>query len=282
MDKMTDGRYVNSDVFYNGDCIQKGNNRNRLQRNVSQDVYGPMDGDNCSDKSANGTYVNDDVFCDVCHVQNDNDCKGLKNNLSHDTYVPIEVGYNFMKRLGNGTYENSDAFCNKYHLQKDNDCKELQGNLSKNVYMSMDSINGCVNANSIKNPSKILPPLVSTYTKKPTEYITIENNIYQKEIVKKIKNYSRKEENQVEIKKSTNKKQLRPLSAGFNQILSLESDPKDTKKRYSEIYDVPNSPRPRLPIKTQCNKKSAFRLRSNACVSENKRTYLKETKSADV
>ena len=40
-----------------------------------------------------------------------------------------------------------------------------------------------------------------------------------------------------------NKKQLRPLLEGFNQIISLDSDPKDIKKRYS-VYDVPNSPRP--------------------------------------
>ena len=282
MDKLTDERYVNSDIFCDGDFIQKGNDRNRLQKNVSQDVHVPMDGGNCSDKLVNGTYVNDDVLCNVCHVRNNNDWKRLKNDLSQDTYVPIEVGYNFMNRSANGTYENSDTFCDKYLLQKDKDYEGLQRNLSKDVYVSMVPLDGSANGNSIKNPTQMLPPLVSTESKKPIDYITIENNIYQEEIVKKMKNYSRKDENKAEIEKSTNKKQLRSLSTGFKKIPSLRSDPKDAKKRYSEIYDVPSSPRPRLPTKTQRNKESVFRSRSNACVSQNKRTYLKETKSADV
>ena len=281
MDKLADGRYVNSDVFCDRDCIQKGNDCNRLQRNVSQDVYVPMDGDNCSNKLANGTYVNDDVFCHPCHVQNDNDCKRFQKHLSEDTYVPIEVGYNFVSRLANKTYENGDAFSYIYHLQKDNDCRGLQKNLSQGEYVPMDSIINCRNENSVKNTPQMLPPLVSTDTDEPSEYITINNNIYQKEIVKKIKSYSKREENQAKINKATNKKQLRPLSEGFNEIPPLKSDLRGTKKCYSE-YDVPNSPRPKLPLRTQRNGEPVFRSRSNACVSQNRRTYLKETKSADV
>ena len=82
-------------------------------------------------------------------------------------------------------------------------------------------------------------------------------------------------------KNPINKKQPRPLSEGFDQILSMEPDPESTKRRYCEIYDVPDT-RPIFPPKMQRNRESVFRSRSNACVSQNMRACLKETKSADI
>ena len=276
MDKFADETYENSDTFYNGYCKDK--DCNIFQRNVSQDIYVPMEGHVCSDRLANDTYENDDVFCNARHAYKHNDPKRLYNDLSHDIYVPIEVGYNFMKKLASDTYENGDVFCNLFNHHKDNHYKDLQRNVSEDTYVPMDSFSRCLDENSIENPSQTLAPLVPTDTNIPNVYITGENNIYKKEIVNKIKNFAKKEECRIETKKSTNRKQLRPLSKGFNQIISLEPDPQDTKRCYSEIYDVPNT-RPILPTKIKRNKESAFRSRSNACVSENIRTYLKETKS---
>ena len=271
------------------DRIQKDRICSGLQRKVSQDIYVPMAGHICLDRLANGRYKNHDAFCNICHVYKHNGSKRLHSNLSQDIFVPLDIFYNFMSRLAaKGTYENGDVFCYIYNLQKDNDCERLQRNVSEDVYVSMDSFNGCFDKNSIENPSQIVAPVAPTDTNKPIEYIRVKNNIYKKEIVKKRKNFAKKEECQIEIKKPTNNEKLRPLLEGFNQILSLESDPKDTKIRYTEIYDVPNSPRPRLPIETQRYKESetqrykesVFRLRSNACLSQNKKTYLKEAKSA--
>ena len=316
MDKFADERYVNGDVFYNGCRIQKDKDckklqrnvsqdiyvpmeghifldrlqRNvsqdiyvpmeghifldRLQRNVSQDIYVPMEGHIFLDRLANFKYENDDVLCDVCH----NDSKKLHSDLSQDIYVPIEVAYNFMNRLANDTYGNGDVNSNICHLQKDNDCKGLQRNVSEDAYVSMNSSNVCFDENSIENPSQMLAPLAPTDIVKP---IKVQNNIYRKKAVKKIKNFAKNEDCQIKIKNQTNRNQIRPLSERFNQIPSLESEPEDTKRCYSEIYDVPNT-RPILPPKIKRNKEPVFRSRSNACVSQNIRTYLKETKSAGI
>ena len=241
-----------------------------------------MGGHTCLDRLANGRYENHDGFCNVCHVYKHNGSKRLHSNLSQDIFVPLDVFYNFMSRLAaKGTYENGDVFFYIYNLQKDNDCKILQRNVSEDVYVPMDSFNECFDENSKENPSQMLAPLAPTDTKKPIEYIRVKNTIYKKEIVKKRKNFAKQQkECQIRIKKPTNNEKLRPLPEKFNQLLSLESDSKDTEIRYSEIYDVTNSPRPRLPIETQHYKESVFRLRSNACVSQNKSTYLKEANSA--
>ena len=276
MDKLADERYVNSDVFYNGYHIQKDKDCKRLQRNVSQDLYVPMEGHIFLDRLANNvTYENDDVLCDVCHFYKHNDSKRLYSDLSQDIYVPIEVAYNFMNRLANDTYENSDVFSYIYDLQKDNEYKGLQRNVSEDVYVSMDR---CFDENSIEKPSQMLAPLVPTDTRKP---INVQNGICRKKAVKKIKNFAKKEECLIKSKNETNKKQIRPLSEGFNQILSLDSEREQTKRCYSEIYDVPNT-RPILPPKMKRNKESVFRSRSNACVSQNIRTYLRETKSSSI
>ena len=120
----------------------------------------------------------------------------------------------------------------------------------------------------------MLASLTPTDTNKT---ITVENNIYRKKCVKKIKNFAKKEECLTKFKNQKNKKQLRPLSEGWNQILILESDPEDTKRCYSGILDVRNT-RPTLLTKMDGNKKSVFRSRSNACVSQN----IKEIKSAGI
>ena len=118
----------------------------------------------------------------------------------------------------------------------------------------------------------MLASLSLTDTNKSIEYIRVKNNIDKKEIVKKRKNFAKKKECQIKIKKPAYDEKLKPM----------ESSPRNTKIRYSEIYDVLISPRPRVPIETQRYEKSVFRLRSNACVSQNKRTYLKEAKSARI
>ena len=232
MEKFADDIFENSDVFYNRYCKDK--DCNRLQRNVSHDIYVPMENCTYSDRLANGTYENVDTFCNACRAYENNNSKRLYSDLSQDIYVPIEICYSFMDRLATCTYENGDVSCNIYN-----------------------------------------------HTNKPIENITGENEIYKKEIVKKIKNIVKKKECQIKTEKSTNKKQLRPLSEGFNQTLFLETDAEDTKRCYSEIYDVPNT-RPILPTKIQQNKESVFCSRSYACVSQNIRTYLKETKSAGI
>ena len=79
--------------------------------------------------------------------------------------------------------------------------------------------------------------------------------------MKNRRNFAEKEECQMKINKPKNKMQLRPLSEGFNEIFSLESSLKDTRKRNSEIFDVPNSPRPRPTIKTEHNKKNPYFVR---------------------
>ena len=145
----------------------------------------------------------------------------------------------------------------------------------------MDACSSFLDENSIENLSQTLIPLVPTDTKKPIEYITGESNIYKKKLATKIKNFAKIEAFRIKTKKPTNKKQFRPLPEGFNQILSLEPDPKNAKRCYSEIYDVPNT-RPMPPVKIEQNKESAFRSRSDACVSQNVMTYLKETKSAGI
>ena len=279
MDKVTDKMYENSDVFYNG--YHKNKDCNRLQRNVLQDTYVSMEGCICSDRLSNGTYENVDAFCNVCHGYKHNDSKRLYSDLSQDIYVPIEDGYNFMNRLASCTYENGDGSCNTYNHHKDNHSKKLPRNVSVDSYVSMHSFSRYPEESSIESPSQTPAPLAPTDTNKPIEYITGENNIYKKVIVEKIKNFAKKKECQIKTKKSTNKKELRPLSEGFNQILSRETDAEDTKRCYSAIYDVP-TPRPILPTKIHHNKESVFRSRSNACVSQNIRTYLKESKSAGI
>ena len=79
--------------------------------------------------------------------------------------------------------------------------------------------------------------------------------------MKNRRNFEEKEECQMKINKPKNKMQLRPLTEGFNEMLSLESNLKDTRKRNSEIYDMPNSSRPRLTIKTERNKKNPYFVR---------------------
>ena len=281
MDKFANKIYAKSDAFFKRYQIQKDKICSGLQGKMSQDKYVPMEGHICLERLENGRYENHDVFCNVCHVYKHNGSKRLRSDLSQDIFVPLDVFYIFMSRLAaKGTYENGDVFCYIYNLEKDNDCKRQQRNVSEDVYVSTDSFNRCFDENSINNPSQMLAPLVPTDTNKPIEYIRVKSNIYQKEIVKKRKNFAKKEECQIKIKKPTHNEKLRPLSEGFNQILSLESSPKNTRIRYSEIYDVPNSPPPTIPIETQHYKEFIFRLRSNACVSQNKRTYLKEAKSA--
>ena len=235
-----------------------------------------MEGHICLDTLTNGRYENHDVFCNACHVYKHDGSKRLHSNLSQHIFVPLDVFYNFMSRLAaKSTYENGDVFWYKHNLQKDNDYKRRQRNLSKDAYVSFSR---CFAENSMKNSSQMLAPLVPTDTNKPIEYIRVKSNIYQKEIVKKRKNFAKKKECQMKIKKPTHNEKLRPPLEGFNQILSLESSPRNTKIRYNEIYDAPNSPPPRIPIEAQHYKEFIFRLRSNACVSQNKRTYLKEAK----
>ena len=53
--------------------------------------------------------------------------------------------------------------------------------------------------------------------------------------------------------------------------------PQPLQKDYGEIYCVPNN-RPVFPTKIQDKNELPFRSRSNACVSKNKKLYLKETK----
>ena len=271
MNKFADETYGNSDAFYNG--YFKDEDCNRLQRNVSQH-YVPMEGHVFSDRLPNDTDENGNVFCNARHAYKHNDPKRLCNDLSNDIYDPVEVGYNFMNRLASDTYENG----NIYNPHKDNYYKELKRKVSEDAYVSMDSFSRCLDENSIQNPSQTLAPLAPPDTNIPIVYITGENSVYKKEIVKKNKEICVKE--RMSNKNPINKKQPRPLSEGFDQILSLEPDPESTKMSYSEIYDVPNT-RAILPPKMQRNKESVFRSRSNACVSQNMRTYLKETKSAD-
>ena len=64
MDKFADDILKNSDVFYNRYCKDK--DCNRLQRNVSHDIYVPMENCTFSDRLANGTYENVDTS--VMHV----------------------------------------------------------------------------------------------------------------------------------------------------------------------------------------------------------------------
>ena len=279
MDKFAGETYVKSDASYDG--YYKNKDCNRSQIKVSQDVYVPMEGHIYSDRLENGTYENDDVFCNACYAYRHDDFKRLYSDLSQDIYVPIEVAYNFMNRLSYGTYGNGNVFSITCSHHKDNHCEGLQRNMSEDAYVSLDACSSYLDENSIENLSQTLVPLVPTDTKKPIEYITGENNIYKKKLATKIKNFAKKEPFRIKTKKPTNKKQFRPLSEGFNQILSLNPDPEDAKRCYSEIYDVPNT-RPMLPNKIEQNKESAFRSRSNACVSQNLRTYLKETKSAGI
>ena len=276
MDRFANKSYVKSDVFLKRSQIQEDKICSGLQGKVSEDIYVPMEGHICLNRLTNGRYENHDVFCNACHVYKHDGSKRLHSNLSQDIFVPLDVFYNFMSRLAaKSTYENGDVFWYKHNPQKDNDYKRRQRNVSKDAYVSFSR---CFDENFMENSSQMLAPLVPTGTNKPVEYIRVKHNIYDKEIVKKRKNFAKKKECQIKIKKPTHNEKLRPLSEGLNQILSLESSPRNTKIRYNEIYDVPNSPRPRIPIETQRYKGSVFRLRSNACVSQNKRTYLKEAK----
>ena len=75
---------MNSGIFYNGYHLQKVKDCNRFQRNASQDIYVPMEGQICSGRLANGTYENYDVLCHICHAYKRNDYKKLHSTLSQD------------------------------------------------------------------------------------------------------------------------------------------------------------------------------------------------------
>ena len=56
--------------------------------------------------------------------------------------------------------------------------------------------------------------------------------------------------------------------------------PQLIKKDFRELYCVPNS-RPAFPTEIQDKKEFAFRSRSNACISQNKKMYLNKIKYTD-
>ena len=135
----------------------------------------------------------------------------------------------------------------------------LQNNNLEDSYIRMNPSNSYIDHNSIKNSLQRLSTAISTKKSKSIKNDEDENSINCQEIVKKRKNHAKKDEYQLQVTTSTEKLKFCLSQEDLTKILSSE------------------------PVtETQPQKKPLFRTRSNACIAQNKKMYLKKFNSANI
>lgn len=183
-----------------------------------------------------------------------------------------------------GAYEIVDICCNAYREQKGN-WKQNERNLSQNRYVSMDTL---LDKNHIKNSTQRSVPVDLVGNNKTIEKSTIEIKTKKKKPIKTPNKSGEICVYPVHATPASRKIQFNLLMDELNHAFSKNFITQKTKDIKSQVmkrdcgglYCVPNN-RPAFPTEIQDKKEFAFRSRSNACVSQNKKTYLKETKYAD-
>ena len=181
-----------------------------------------------------------------------------------------------------GAYEIADI-CNAYSKQT-NDWDEIERNLPQGRYVRMDAL---FNKNCKNNPTQKLVTVDSTGDNKFVGKSAIRKKMQKEEPMKKINRSGKIGAFGVHLAVSR-KAQFGLLMDELKQIFSQQSitdktrniKPQALQKDYGEIYCVPNN-QPAFPTEIHNKKEFTFRSRSNACVSKNKKLYLKETKFTD-
>ena len=161
--------------------------------------------------------------------------------------------------MGNLSDDDDYSHCKGCNENETNINAAFQKNNLEDDYICMNPYNGYIDHNSIKSYSHRLSAALSIEKSKSTNNDGNANDIICQEIVKKRKNYTKQDEYQVQVTTSTEKLQLSLSQEDLTKILS-----------------------PEPVIETQPQKKSLFRTRSNACIAQNKKTYLKKLNSANI
>ena len=183
-----------------------------------------------------------------------------------------------------GAYEIVDICCNAYREQKSN-WSENERNLPLGRRVFMDTL---LDKKQIKNLTQRPVPVDSAGNNKSIEKSTIGIKAKKTEPIKTINKSGKMGLYPVHVTPASRKIQFNLLMDELNHAFcenyitqkTRNIKPQLIKKDCNELYCVPNN-QPAFPTEIQDKKEFTFRSRSNACISQNKKMYLKEIKYTD-